>query len=132
MSEQPVCDYCGCERLAYEMHSDRGPVVRCVICLAIEQGQPSVGWEGFQDYPEHLQKHTLENAGDWLTVLARIIDDDPIVERDPVGPPALTEERRQSLINLMGSDAYYPPSEVVGSEVDVAQTTLSQAGGSDE
>lgn len=132
MSDGLTCDYCDGNDLVYELRSDRGPVKRCIPCLAIEQGQPKVSWERFQDYPEDLQKHTFQNAHDWLRILARIVDDDAIIKRDPDAIGTVSEGTREFLTNIMGSDAHYPPSEVAGSEVDVAQTTFGEVSDDDE
>lgn len=124
------CGYCGNEELAYELQSDRGQVSRCIPCLAIEQGQQSVRMplDSYDGLDDELLERSYESAQDWFRILARITSDDPILKRDPDDYGAVGESTRTFLTNIMGSDAHYPPSEIVGSEVAVAQTTLGEAG----
>lgn len=135
MSET-TCDYCGSEELAYELESHRGPVCRCIECLAIEQGQqqlemPFDTWlerdelEAPDVDPFDPRKHDYKTARAWFTVLARIKDDDPIVKRDPDAIGTIFEDTREFLINIMGEAAHYPPSEIIESDGDPAQTELS-------
>lgn len=122
------CDYCDSDELAYELQSGRGPVVRCIECLAIERGQPRITWEGFQDYPEHLQKHTFQKASDWFTILARLKDDEPIIKRDPDAMATVSDGTRAFLQNVMGSAAHYSRSEIIESDGDPGQTTPTDGG----
>jgi len=143
MSDDVECDYCGRPELAYEMRSDRGMVTRCIQCLAIEQGQQQFSmpfeeyidnskhedspiWDDEEDWREH-RRLSYESARDWLTILARIQDDDPLVKRDPDAIGTLNEHTREHLTNIMGSEAHHPPSEVAGSEVHAAQVQLGES-----
>lgn len=126
------CGYCGRSALAYELRSDRGMVTRCIPCLAIEQGQQSLRtpYDRYDDsdvLDEDSRRRAWDSAADWFTVLARIQDDDPLVKRDPDATGTLAESTRTFLTNIMGSEAHYPPSEVVGSEVHAAQVSLTEA-----
>ena len=139
-NEDPQCGYCGRSELAYELESDRGVVERCIPCLAVEQGQQQfeTPFEEFIDNSkhetspvfddaEHWRDHrrlSYESAKDWWTVLARIQDDDPLVKRDEDAIGTLNNHTREFLTNIMGSEAYHPPSEVAGSEVHAAQVKL--------
>lgn len=124
--ETVSCDYCERGELAYEMHSDRGKVVRCIPCLAIEQAQQKLRTplDSYDDLDDDLLQSGYQGARDWLTILARIQDDDPLIKRDPDAIGTVSDRLRESLTNLMGSEAHYPPSEVAGSEVHAAQVTL--------
>lgn len=136
----PTCDYCDGEELAYEMESGRGRVVRCIRCLAIEQGQQQfskpfddfVDNDKHEDSPvfddaEHWHEHrkmAYEAARDWFRVLARLVNDEPLVKRDPEAIGTINEHTRTFLTNIMGSAAHYPPSEVIEAEGDPEQSTL--------
>jgi hypothetical protein len=140
-SGRQECDYCGRSKLTYEMRSNRGVVNRCIPCLALEQAQQQLKmpfdeftneskheespiWDDQEDWDNH-RRHSYESARDWLTVLARIQDDEPIVKRDPDAIGAtLSEDSRESLINIMGSEAHKTASEVAGSEVHATQVKL--------
>jgi hypothetical protein len=145
MTTESECGYCGRSALAYEMRSDRGMVTRCIPCLAIEQAQQQFSmpfenfinnskhedspiWDDEEDWRDH-RRLSYESARDWMTVLARIQDDDLLVKRDPDAIGAINEHTREFLTNIMGSEAHHPPSEVAGSEVHAAQVQL---GGEDE
>jgi len=124
------CGYCGSSELVYEMEEmTRGRVYRCVECLAIEQLQqrftlPFDRWVDRDDIhppdgddtPDFESfdpaEHDYHIARAWATVLARLKDDDPIVERDPDAIGTIYEDVRESLINLMGADAHKRPSEL--------------------
>lgn len=125
----PACDYCETEELAYELNSDRGQVVRCIPCLAIEQGQQklSLPFEAFEDF-DHKES-SYNSARDWFRVLARIRQDDPIIKRDPDDIGTVNEDMRTFLTNIMGSAVHYPPSEIVEADGDPGQATLSGRGG---
>lgn len=113
------CDYCGTTDLAYKLESGRGPVVaRCIPCLAVERAQPGVGWRVFSDYDDELQQHVLENANDYLRVLARYRTDDPLIKRDPDDIGTVSENARTFLTNVMGADAHKRPSELTESGGD--------------
>lgn len=141
MSENVECGYCGRPELAYEIRSDRGMVTRCIPCLAIEQLQQkfSMPFEVWldrddiepTDHPDDPLKesfdpreHDYKTVRAWSTVLARIVEDDPLVKRDPDAIGTIFEDTREFLTNIMGSEAYHPPSEVAGSEVHAAQVKL--------
>lgn len=147
MSDDVECDYCGRTELAYELRSDRGIVHRCIPCLAVERGQHQLNipfdefidntkhedspvFDTAEDWRDH-RRLTYESAQDWYVVLARIINDDPIVKRDPDDYGTLHEHTRVFLTNIMGSEAHYPPSEVAGSQVHVEQTTLNGVEGTE-
>ena len=138
--QQPECNYCDRSELAYEMKSGKGMVTRCIPCLALEQAQQqltspfeefidntkhedSAVWDDADHWKEH-RRLSYESVQDWLSVMARIKDDEPLVKRDPDKIGTLNEHTREFLLNIMGADAHHPPSEVVGSEVDVVQTKL--------
>lgn len=140
MSDNVECGYCGRSELAYEMRSDRGMVTRCIPCLAIEQAQQQFSmpfeeyidntkhedspiWDNEEDWREH-RRLSYESVRDWLTVLARIQDDDALVKRDPDAIGALNEHTREHLTNIMGSEAHHPPSQVAAGEVHAAQVKL--------
>lgn len=130
MGDNPTCDYCDSPELAYEMEEmTRGKVCRCIECLAIEQIQqqftlPFDTWLDRDDIepPDHPdapdfepfdpREHDYYTARAWATVLARLKDDDPIVKRDPEAIGTIFEDTRESLINIMGSDAHKRPSEL--------------------
>jgi len=144
MTEDVECCYCGRSELAYEMRSDRGTVARCIPCLAIEQGQqklslPFDAWldrddiepmESGPDFePFDPREHDYKQAQAWFRVLARINEDEPVVKRDPDAMGTIFEDTREFLINIMGSEAHEPPSEVAGSDVHAAQVTLGEQDG---
>lgn len=130
----PECGYCGTTELAYELKSDRGEVVRCVRCLAVEQLQQKVSlpfdvWldrdmveppdqDEFPDAPDFdafdPREHDYESVRAWSTVLARLVEDDPIVIRDPEDHRGIFEDTREFLTNVMGEDAHKRPSELRG------------------
>lgn len=132
------CDYCDTTDLVYRLESDRGTLNRCIECLAIEQGQrqfdlPFERWldrddveppdqETFPDAPDFEpfdpREHDYKTARAWFTVLARLKDDDPILERDPHAAGTIFEDTREFLRNVMGADAHKPPSELVGDGAD--------------
>jgi len=135
------CGYCDSPDLAYELDSDKGPVVRCIPCLAIEQGQqgfslPFEAWldrdmieppeaEDAPDFePFDPREANYESARSWFQILARIQQDDPLVKRDPDDFGTIREETREFLVNFMGADAHKPPSELVGEPAKVGQTAL--------
>jgi hypothetical protein len=124
-----TCDYCDGEKLVYELRSDRGQVARCIVCLAIEQGQQALGrpFDVFAERDEEGQRHSYEKAGSWFAILARINDDSPILKPEDEDY-SVDELTREFVENIMGSDAYEKPSEVAGSEVDVAQQTIGGGG----
>lgn len=135
-----ACGYCGSEALAYELQSDRGQVTRCIPCLAIEQGQQRLRtpFEKFIDFDPGVVYDSEEEVRDsrrnsyevcraWWTVLARIQQDEPILERDPEAIGAIHEYTREFLTNIMGAEAHQPPSEVAGAEVSVGQSALGDA-----
>jgi len=143
--QQPECNYCERSELAYEMKSGKGMVTRCIPCLALEQAQQQLTspfeefidntkhedspiWDDAEDWEKH-RRLSYESVQDWLTVMARIQDDDPLVKRDPDEIGTLNEHTRKFLTNIMGADAHHPPSEVVGSEVDVIQAKLGDHDG---
>lgn len=123
------CDYCGSTDLAYELESGRGPVCRCIECLAIEQGQQKLNmpfdvWieRDMVESPDHPDAPEIEpfdprelgynTARAWFQVLARLKDDDPLVKRDPDAPGTICEETREFLTNIMGENAHERPSEL--------------------
>ena len=126
-SDSEQCDYCDTDELVYRLESDRGPVRRCLSCLAVEQGQQrlSLPFEAFwdrdlgplYDSEEQLEKGrkmSYEMARDWWRILARIRMDEPILVRDPVVPSdQVREELRTFLTNVMGSDVYQRPSDLI-------------------
>jgi len=118
------CDYCDTDELVYELESDRGTVRRCLPCLAIERGQQqlSLPYDAFVDF-DHAES-SYESVRDWWRILARIRQDDPIIKRDPEAFGTVGEDTRTFLTNIMGSAAHYPPSEIIESDGDPAQTTL--------
>jgi hypothetical protein len=133
MNDQNIthhCDYCETTELVYEMEEmTRGTVYRCLECLAIEQIQqqfsmPFERWldrdnikapDG-EDAPDFEafdpREHNYYTARAWATVLARLKDDDPIVKRDPDAIGTIFADTRESLTNIMGSDAHKRPSEL--------------------
>jgi hypothetical protein len=137
MTVDEPCDYCGRTGLTYELQSDRGLKRRCIPCLAIEQGQrqfslPFEAWldredvepmgvEGEPDFePFDPREHDYNTARAWFTVLARIVQDDPALKRDPDAIGAIFEDTREFLENTMGKEAYQKPSAVAGSGVHAA------------
>jgi len=138
---RPSCGYCGSENLAYELESGKGTVVRCIPCLAIEQGQQKIRmpFDRFVDLEadgivydsdEELRERRQDNyeiCRSWWVVLARIQQDDPIVIKDPGEfDTTLHEHTREFLTNIMGLDAHSPPSDVAESDVAVGQTTFEE------
>lgn len=136
------CDYCGSDELAYELKSDRGQVSRCIPCLAIEQGQQQLQmpFEKFVDFDPGIvydseeevresRRNSYEVCRSWWRVLARWRQDNPLVKRDPSEyEPTLHEWTREFLVNIMGSAAYYSPSEIIDSDGDPGQTALTDGG----
>lgn len=129
------CGYCGTADLAYELESDRGPLRRCIECLAIEQGQQQLNlpFEVWLDRdeiepPDHPDAPDIDpfdpreldykSAKAWFRVLARLKDDDPIVKRDPDAHGTIFEDTREFLVNVMGEDAHKRPSELGQTEGD--------------
>jgi len=123
------CDYCGSNHMAYELQSGKGPVNRCIPCLAIEQGQqkfslPFDVWidrdkteppegENTPDFEAFdPRKHSYKTAQAWFRILARIRQDEPILKRDPDEIGTVFEDTREFLTNVMGKDAYKSPSEL--------------------
>ena len=136
------CDYCGTDILAYEFQTDRGPVARCLSCLAIERAQSQVRmpFDAFMDTDasesavydtdeEMLEsrRSSYENCRSWLRILGRIRQDRQILQGED--DDAIHEYAREFLINTLGSDAYATPSEIVESDGDVAQQTFGDGGG---
>lgn len=131
------CDYCDTDELVYELESDRGLKHRCIECLAIEQIQQQLSmpfdvWVNRDDIeptdhpddpleePFDPTEHAYKTAQAWARVLARLKDDDPIVKRDPDAISTIFEDTREFLINVMGSDAHKPPSELRSQEASEA------------
>ena len=129
------CDYCDGTELVYELESDRGPVRRCIECLAIEQGQQqfSLPFDVWLDRdeiepPDHPdapdfdpfdpREHSYKTARAWFTILARLKDDEPIIKRDPEAIGTVFEDTREFLINVMGKDAHKRPSELSSEVAD--------------
>lgn len=112
-SESIQCDYCDSPDLTYELGTDRGPVKRCIPCLCVERAQPGVHWELFDEYSDELQQSTLRNANDYLRVLARYRQDEPLVKRDSSEVMTVSDEARTFLTNVMGADAHKSPSELM-------------------
>jgi len=125
----PECGHCGTTDLAYQLESDRGPVVRCLECLAIEQIQQQLNmpfevWIDRDDIdpPDHPdapdidpfdpRRHDYLTARAWGTVLARLKENDPICHPDANSPGAIFEDTREFIINVMGDDAHKRPSEL--------------------
>jgi len=123
------CGYCDTDELVYELEPSRGGTVnRCLVCLAIEQGQqqldlPFDRWkdrdmieppEG-EDTPDFEAfdptRHDYLTARAWFKVLARIQDDDPILKSDPDAIGTIFNSTREFLSNVMGEDAHKRPSE---------------------
>ncbi|MWG36204.1 hypothetical protein [Halomarina oriensis] len=140
MSDDEVaCSYCDSTALAYELNSDRGPVGRCIPCLAIERGQsglrqpaesfldpePSVVYDTQEKWDEHREQ-TYTRTRDWYRILARIQQDDPLLKRNPEDIGTVHDSIRTFLTNIMGEEAHYPPSDVAGSPVAVGQTTFPE------
>ena len=132
-AESMQCDYCDGDELVYELESGRGPVRRCIKCLAIEQGQqqfdlPFSVWIGRDEIepPEHPdapdmeafdpREHSYEVARAWFRVLARLTSDDPVVKRDPDASGTIFEDTREFLTNVMGADAHKQPSELMADD----------------
>jgi len=107
------CDYCDTTDLVYELRSGKGPVNRCIPCLAIEQGQQQLDlpYEIFED--ADYAEDSYETAAAWFRILARWRSDDPILKRDPNALGTVHEDTRAFLQNFMGADAHKPPSELV-------------------
>lgn len=123
------CGYCGSSELAYELESDRGVMNRCIRCLAIEQGQQKLSlpfdvWvdrddieppEG-DDTPDFEAfdptRSDYETARAWFKILARIVQDDPIIKRDPDDIGTVCDDTREFVTNIMGADAHKRPSEL--------------------
>lgn len=144
------CDYCGTDELVYRLESDRGPVNRCIECLAIEQLQQQVSlpfevWidrddieppdqEKFPDAPDFEpfdpREYDYQTIQSWARILARLKDDDSIVKRDPDAIGTIFEDTREFLVNFMGADAHKRPSELVsktdGGTSDVENTDNEQ------
>jgi hypothetical protein len=122
------CGYCDSEHLAYELGSDRGRVVRCIPCLAIEQGQQKLRLplDSYDALDDDLLVSGYESARDWYRILARIQQDEPILKRDSEDFGTVNENLRTFLTNIMGQDAHYPPSEVAGSDLAVGQMTFGE------
>ncbi|WP_254810694.1 hypothetical protein [Natronosalvus amylolyticus] len=139
----PECDYCGTTDLAYELESGRGTVTRCIPCLAIEQGSQQLvkPFEKFVDNDAHEGSPVFDDADhwfehrkiaytaarDWYAILGRIRQDKPILKRNP-DLATVHEHRRTFLTNIMGSAAFYAPSEILEANGDPEQTTLEGAG----
>lgn len=140
------CDYCDGTDLVYEIDIRGGSKHRCIPCLAIEQGQQNLtkpfekfidddDWDGIvfdsqEEWDEH-RKLSYVAAKDWYTVLARIIDNEAIVKRDPDAISTLHEHRREFLTNIMGEEAHHRPSELVGVESPIDHS-LTSFGGKDD
>lgn len=131
----PECDYCGTSYLAYQMRTDRGPVCRCIGCLAIERGQqtlslPFEAWLNRDEIepPDHPDAPDFDPfdpresdyyaARSWFKVLARVKEDDPILKRDPDASGTIDEDTREFLTNVMGEEAFVRPSEIDGGDPD--------------
>ena len=65
--------------------------------------------------PFDPREHDYKTARAWFTILARLKDDEPILERDPDAIGTVFEDTREFLINVMGSDAHKCPSELYDS-----------------
>lgn len=128
------CEYCDGTALVYELRSDRGPVARCIPCLAVEQGQEAISrppavYDSAED--DRLQRDR-KKARDWYRVLARIADDRPVVAREPDSIDALRDGTRSFLTNIMGDDAHRPPSELVDGDLPAGPLLTVNGGGADE
>lgn len=125
----PECGYCGTDELTYELSSDKGPVVRCIECLAIEQVQqqfslPFDVWidqdniEPTDHEDDPLEEsfdprwHDYKTAQAWSKILARLKDDSPIIKEDPDTYGTVFEDTREFVTNVMGADAHKKPSEL--------------------
>ena len=110
------CDYCDTINLVYELEWGKGPVNRCIPCLAIEQGQQQLDlpYEIFED--ADYAEHSYETAAAWFRILARWRSDDPILKRDPDALGTVHEDTRTFLQNFMGADPHKSPSELVNDE----------------
>lgn len=125
------CGYCDDTEMVYELRSDKGPVKRCIPCLAIEQGQQafslpfesyfetgdSIVFDSEEEELEH-KKRQYEDARDWYRVLARVRMDDPLIKRDPDDFGTVNDSIRSFLTNIMGADAHKSPSELQESDRD--------------
>jgi len=112
------CDYCDGTELVYEFEeATRGRCYRCIRCLALEQAQnqqrPLESYGGLDD---ELLQHAWQQTRDWLTILCRLVDDDPIIKRDPDTISTVEESTRTFLTNVMGADAHRRPSELRGEQ----------------
>jgi hypothetical protein len=119
------CDYCGGGELVYEFHPDGGVGYRCIRCIAIEQGQDALRrpFDSFVDFEpgvifdteEEAREHAesmYNDARDWYRILARLVDNDPIIKRDPDAIGTVNEGIRTFLTNVMGEEAHMRPSEI--------------------
>jgi len=137
MSDVQTCDYCDrTDATVYKLESGRGTVRRCIRCLAVEQIQqkfsmPFEVWmdrddveppdqEQFPDAPDFEafdpREHDYQAARAWATILARLVDDDPILKRDPDAIGTVFEDTREFLTNVMGAEAHKSPSELRGND----------------
>lgn len=140
------CQYCDTDELVYELQSARGQAVRCIPCLAIERGnqQINMSFDRFVDFEtdgivwetdeekRESRKNSYEVCRSWWCVLGRIRQDDAILKRDSDDYGAIHDWTREFLTNLMGSAAYYSPSEIIESDGDPEQSTLTDGGRSVE
>lgn len=126
MPPERTCDYCDGTNLVYRLESGRGPVNRCIPCLAVEQGQQQLRmpFEKFIDTEDYgvvyetredllsARRGSYEKARDWFRVLARIFVDEPVLMRAPDDFGTVNDHTRSFLTNIMGEDAHKPPSVV--------------------
>ena len=124
-SDGITCGYCDSPELAYRLESDRGPVTRCIPCLAVERGQSQLRlpFDVFVDF-DHAES-SYDGARDWYRILARIRQDDPIIKRDPEDFGTVGDGIRTFLTNIMGSAAHYPPSEIIEAGGDPGQSNIA-------
>lgn len=131
-----ACDYCGRGHLAYTLESDRGTKHRCIPCLAIEQGQQKLGLplSSFDSTEDDLLESSYDGAREWFVILARLVEDKPVLKRDDAQFGKLSTDRRTFLENIMGDDAFEKPSVVAGQPegIEVAQQTFASLTESDE
>lgn len=126
-----ACEYCGGEELVYELTSKRQRKHRCIRCLAVEQLQqqftlPFDVWIEKDEISEpdgpnapdipafDPREHDYNTVKAWSRVLARYVEDEPLLKRDDTHPNAVFTDTREFIENVMGSDAYKSPSEIRG------------------
>lgn len=138
-SEEVECGRCTETELVYTVKTEKGPVNRCLPCLAVERGHEKLRlpFETFidQETGEMMgelgiadrRKEQYETARDWFLILNRLRRDDPLLRSERDDSDSHEVRHVDSFLKeVMGEAAYYAPSDIIDSDGDPAQQTLHE------